>query len=129
MTRFVKGYINDAGTDIILLDDVVFKAGSTTHVDLEVKITPKPGTMAILMSRTSAALKGLCVAMCPIDPDYCGNVSGIVHNISNDTIVYKAGEAFCQFVILKTEVYEGTEQIEVKKQGFRNRGKFGSTGI
>ena len=125
--RFVKGYLNDAGTDIILLDDVTFKANDTTHVDLECKITPEPGTFAVLMSRTSAAIKGLCVAVCPIDADYCGNVSAIVHNISNNTIHYKAGEAFCQVVFLP--LAKPTIEPTIKKEGRRNRGKFGSTGI
>lgn len=35
--RFVKGYEDDAGADIILTEGVIFKAHSTTVVDLKVK--------------------------------------------------------------------------------------------
>ena len=82
--------------------------------------------MAILCSRSSAAAKGLIVAMCPIDPNYTGEVLAIVHNVSNSVIKYKQGEAFCQVVTIpfnKTDV-----NTVVKKEGKRSDGNLGSTG-
>ena len=90
--RFAKGYKDDAGCDIILDEDVTFMPMSTTVYNLNVSVTPKEGEMSFLCSRTSAAAKGLVVAMCPIDPNFNGNVTAIVHNISNSIIEYKKGE-------------------------------------
>ena len=122
--RFVKGYIDDAGVDIILDRDVTFMPMSTTTIDLNVNITPDISSAAFLCARTSAAQKGIQVAACPIDPFYTGNVSAIVTNISNDIITYKKGEAFCQYVQFEIIV---NDNVVTKKSGRRTDSKFGGT--
>lgn len=126
-SRFKKGYKDDAGTDVILNKDVTILPMSTMSIDLDVTITPKEGEMGVLCARTSSAAKGLCVAMCPIDANYSGNVTAIVHNVSNNILTYKKGEAFCQVVMLPINTLD--KNIEVKKEGKRSDGKLGSTGI
>lgn len=125
-SRFMKGYASDAGTDIILDEDVTFMPMSTSTIDLNVQITPKKGQMSFLCARTSAANKGLSVATCPIDPDYTGNVSAIVHNMSNDIITYKRGESFCQYVTC-TIITDNTSPC--KKSGERTTSKLGGTDV
>ena len=124
--RFVKGYAADAGADVILDEDVVIMPMSTVTINLNVNVTPEEGTMGFLCARTSAAAKGLCVAMCPIDANYTGNVTAIVHNVSNQILKYKKGEAFCQLLMVDIKDIE-TEKV--KKEGKRSDGKLGSTGI
>ena len=127
--RFSKGYKNDAGIDVILDRDVLFLPHSTTTIDLNINVTPDVGEMAVLCARTSAAVKGINVAMCPIDTHYSGNVSAIVHNISNEIITYGKGQSFCQVVTIKlSNKTNYSDKIVVKKQGNRTNGKFGSTG-
>ena len=129
LETMTKGYDADAGIDIILKDDVVILPLSTMKIDLGVKITPDEGTMSYLCARTSAANRGLIVAMCPIDPNYVGDVSAMVHNVSNDVLVFRKGESFCQVVtvpILKTKT---PHTVTVKKSGKRTDGKLGSTGL
>lgn len=125
--RFKKGYAADAGVDIILDDDVVVPPMTTIKVDLNVNITPPEGFMAVLCARTSAAVKGLCVAMCPIDANYRGNVTAIIHNVSNSILTYKKGEAFCQAVTIPIDCC--IPDVKIKKEGIRDCGKLGSTGI
>lgn len=98
--RLVKGYEDDAGTDIILTESVIFKAHSTTVFDLHVKANIHVRESGFLFARTSAAKKGLIVASCPIDPNYSGSVNVIVHNVSDEDVLYVAGEAFCQIVVV-----------------------------
>jgi dUTPase len=124
--RFKKGYEADAGVDVILDSDVIIMPMSTESINLNIKVTPEEGHMGILCARTSAAAKGLCVAMCPIDPNYTGQVTAIVHNVSNKIIRYSAGESFCQVVMMPID-YSIT--ADVKKKGKRSDGKLGSTGI
>lgn len=126
-TRFKKGYEADAGVDVILDKDIVILPMSTMSINLNITVTPKEGEMAVLCARTSAAARGICVAMCPIDANYTGNVTAIVHNVSNEIIVYKKGEAFCQVVGLP--ITQPIPNVEVKKPGRRTGGKLGSTGI
>jgi len=122
--RFVKGYLDDAGIDVILDRDIIFMPVSTTSFELNIQITPKEGEMALLCSRTSAASKGLVVAMCPIDPNFVGNCTAIVHNISNQIISYKKGESFCQYVMVKMIPQYG---VGIKKEGTRSTSKLGGT--
>lgn len=124
-SRLKKGYKEDAGVDVILNKDIVIMPMSTMSINLDIKITPQEGTMGVLCARTSAAAKGLCVAMCPIDPNYNGEVTAIVHNVSNNILIYKEGEAFCQVVMMPI-LY--SIDAEVKKSGKRSDGKLGSTG-
>lgn len=124
---FVKGYKEDAGIDVCLQEDVTFMPMSSQSFGLKINVTPKEGEMSILCSRTSAASKGLIVAMCPIDPNYTGEVVAIVHNVSNSIINYKKGEAFCQVVTIPFNE-QNINGVVIKKEGKRTDGKLGSTG-
>jgi 5'-deoxynucleotidase YfbR-like HD superfamily hydrolase len=128
MPKMMKGYKDDAGTDIILDEDVIFLPHSTTKIDLKVIVTPKKGEMALLCARTSAAAQGLNVAMCPIDANFNGTVTAIVHNISNNVIRYSKGSSFCQWVGIKLANIKVDYDVIVKKTGKRSSGKLGSTG-
>lgn len=123
--KFVKGYVDDAGVDIILQEDATFMPMSTVNYNLHIQYTPKEGQMAFLCARTSAAAKGLTVATCPIDPNYTGDVMAIVHNISNDIIEYKKGQAFCQLVVVDIETLK--DGIKIKKKGKRTTSNLGGT--
>lgn len=121
---FAKGYAADAGVDILIDKDVTFEPGTTTIVELPVKITPEEGQMAYLIERTSAAKKGLFVHSCPIDANYTGTVHAIVYNSSKFYMQYKAGEAFCQVVNVSINY---PKNIPCKKEGKRTDSCFGGT--
>lgn len=125
-SEYMKGYKDDAGMDIICKKKYTFLPMSTTTVDLEVKYVPKEGEMGLLCARTSAANKGLSVAMCPIDPGYTGNIFAIVHNVSNDIIEYDQGESFAQLIVVKFEQPDNLD-VTIKKQGKRTDSNFGGT--
>lgn len=123
--RFHKGYSNDAGIDITLNNDIVLKSKQFTVVDLDVVITPNVGQMAVIVPRSSAALKGLFIANAPIDAEYIGNAHAIVFNASDVDVKYNKGESFCQVLFL--DVSKPTVNYIVKKEGKRDYGNFGST--
>lgn len=119
-----KGYDADAGMDVILHKDVIFRPLETTIVELELQLDLPDYYMGMLIARTSAAKQGLAVAMCPIDPHYNGKVNAIVYNISQNTVQYKKGESFCQLVIVP---FITIDEVPHRKDGVRSDGKFGST--
>lgn len=119
-----KGYTADAGMDVILHKDVIFRPLETTIVELELQLDLPEYYMGMLIARTSAAKQGLVVAMCPIDPHYNGKVNAIVHNVSQNTVQYKKGESFCQLVIVS---FITIDEVPCRKNGIRSDGKFGST--
>lgn len=122
---FAKGYASDAGYDIILKDEVTIMPMSTQTLSLNVTVPVKDGEMGIICSRTSAANKGLIVALCPVDPNYTGQIMAIVHNISNEILTYREGESFCQLVMLP--VNDAKVDYDIKKIGKRSDGALGST--
>lgn len=124
ISYFTKGYAADAGVDILIDKDVMFEPGTTTIVELPVKITPEEGQMAYLIERTSAAKKGLFVHSCPIDANYTGVVHAIVYNSSKFYVQYKAGEAFCQVVNVSINY---PKNVPCKKEGKRTDSCFGGT--
>lgn len=125
--RLLSGYFDDAGMDVVLDKDVTLMPMHTTTINLNVKFTPKEGEMGFLCSRTSAANKGIVVAMCPIDPYYTGDVLAIVHNISNNIINYKKGESFCQIVCVPIKNYKEDIGAGIKKMGKRTTSNLGGT--
>lgn len=126
--KLSKGYEADAGCDVIIDRNAVFRPMCTQIFELNLQVNIPEGFMGMLVARTSAAIRGLNVAMCPIDPHYDGKVNAIVHNISHDTIVYKKGQSFCQLVIVPVTIMHGP-LIQVRKPGKRTDGKMGSTDL
>lgn len=124
--KLSKGYAEDAGCDVILQQNVIFRPMQTQVFELNLHVNIPEGFMGMLIARTSAAIKGVNVAMCPIDPNYDGKINAIVHNISQNTITYKKGESFCQLVIVPVVVLHGPV-IPIRKSGKRTNGKMGST--
>lgn len=120
-----KGYIEDAGVDILIDEAVTFEPLTTTIVPLNCKVIISEGYLGTLCARTSAAARGLCIAMCPIDPNYEGNLTAIVHNISNNRVTYKKGDSFCQIMVMPAVIIKN---VSVRKEGKRITGHLGSTG-
>lgn len=120
-----KGYLEDAGVDIFIDEDVTFEPLSTTIVPLNCKVIIPHDCLGTLCARTSAAAKGLNIAMCPIDPDYDGKLMAIVHNISNKQVKYSKGQSFCQVMVMKAVIIKG---VPVRHNGVRKDERLGSTG-
>lgn len=123
-SRFAKGYIRDAGVDILLDKDLVFEPFQITVVDLNVQLEVEAETLALIVPRSSAAKQGLFIATCPVDPDYNGNVHAIVFNASKNRVKYKQGESFCQYIMVPFVL----QRANCKKEGTRTTSKFGETG-
>lgn len=119
----VKGYKDDAGLDVVLSEDVTFLPRSTSVINLHIRHTPEPGTMSQVVSRTSAAIKGLYTSNSPIDAGYTGEIHAICHNASNDIIEYKTGESFCQIVSMPIIQHDA----ESKREGARGENALGSS--
>lgn len=127
---FKKGYLHDAGYDIICDKQYIFEPMKMTTYELNCCITPLPNTCAMLIARTSAAKQGLIVSMCPIDADYTGKLTAIVFNGSNKPIIYEAGQSFLQVIFLQlaTSTIEDWEVNIKNPNEKRNNHKIGSTG-
>lgn len=122
--RFTKGYIRDAGVDIILDKSIVFEPFQVTVVDLNVQLEVESENLALIVPRSSAAKQGLFIATCPVDPDYSGNVHAIVFNATKNRVKYAKGESFCQYIVVPFVM----QKANCRKEGTRTTSKFGETG-
>lgn len=116
----------DAGIDIPLRELCIINSGTTVVIDTGVTVEIPKGMFGMLISRSSAAKRGLITAMSPIDSGYTGSIHVIVTNTNtkgHDIIINK-GEAICQLVIMNCVLVElTTEEITDDRKG----GNFGST--
>lgn len=116
INRYVRGYKNDAGIDIILNDYLTIRPGLNV-VELPAKYTPGEGEVAFLVPRGSTAKKGVFPIMVAIDTDYTGIIHGFVVNISETTHVWKPGER--AFGIVNLKLGQDRAKFTVVKDGKR----------
>ena len=121
--HYEKGYLDDAGLDVMLDEPVTLKKG-TNIIELDLHYICNIDRMAYLVERTSAAIKGILVHQCPIDPNYCGKITAIVENLKDD-ITYNKGEAFCQLVVIPMLTDKNIALC--RKKGIRTTSKMGGT--
>lgn len=125
MTLLTKGYKDDIGVDIVFDYDITFAPFETKVIPTEISIPSISRRSVMMCARTSAAMRGIIVNQCPIDPNYTGCIHVIAHNCSGDTVTFKAGIAFAQLYAF--DVQELNLDIKIKCNGVRNNNNFGST--
>lgn len=116
----------DAGIDIPFSTEVILAPKETTVVNTMVRVAIPRGMLGMLISRSSAAKKGLIVAMSPIDSGYTGDIHVIVSNTSNNTYKFLPGEAIAQIVVMPCTLVELTAGSIDDDRG---NGAFGSTSL
>jgi dUTP pyrophosphatase len=131
-----KKHLSDAGIDLSLCPD------SPSQVSLwiypgEVKVlrtgiclnTPKYWWWQLSL-RSSIGKGGLCLphGVGIIDQEYIGEIKVPVVNATNDPLVIRYGERFCQIVPYKQEESVWMEEVSELFETARGTGGFGSTG-
>lgn len=125
MTQLCKGYKDDIGIDVCLDYDVRFEPFQTLVLDTGLQLPTNYRRSIMMCARTSAAMRGIIVSQCPIDPNYSGTAHIIAHNCSNEIVEFSRGEAFAQ--IYAFDIQEIPVDIKIKKPGIRENHGFGST--
>lgn len=125
MSKYVRGYKEDAGVDIVLDELLVIRPGFQ-RIELNTKYTPSDGEVAFLISRGSTANKGIFPIMVAIDTGYEGNLTAWVCNMSDQTHVFDKGDRV--FGVINLKLGEDRVNFEVSKEGKRGTNKLASTG-
>ena len=127
-----RGRPTDAGFDIYLPEDVVFKPGKTTIVNTGVCIQLPHGYMGSVYIRSGIASRlgqKLVLQNPPIDEGYTGEIHLIFLNTSLfKSYKFKKGDRVCQLVIVP---YVPCTLVPAESLSETERGRdgFGSTGI
>ena len=117
----------DAGWDIYLPYDVLFKKGEVTTINLGFGVKLPDGYAGLFAMRSSVCREGLIMQMPLIDSNYIGELHAVIYNPTNQDILYYQGERVCSLFIFP--VFNESLEI-VEDLGTTNRGenRFGSSG-
>ncbi len=119
-----RKHVSDTGADVFMIEGDVIYPGQTRVIPLGFGIEVPNGHSARLQVRTSVAKHGVMIQGCAIDAGYVGEISMILHNISNVIFEWKAGDRLGYIEVYPTQYPQFVEQ-EYKARG---DGAFGSTG-
>lgn len=122
--RLYRAHYSDTGADIRMNTDGYILPLETKVIKLGFGIEIPNGYTGRMQVRTSIARKGIMIQGCAIDAGFTGELSMILHNISNEVFVWNEGDRLGYI-----EVYPVVYPDFVESLG-RERGNraFGSTG-
>ncbi len=122
---------NDAGLDLISIDELELPAGESKLIHTGISIELPPGTEAQIRPRSGLALKHqITVLNTPgtIDEGYRGEIGVILINHGKEPFKISKGMKIAQMVIapvIRVEI----EEVDSLSDTSRGIGGFGSTGI
>lgn len=119
-----RKHYSDTGADIAMMEDGIIYPHTTVVIPLGFGVEIPNGHSARLQVRTSVAKRGLFIQGCAIDAGYVGEIAMILHNISDTTITWKAGDRLGYIEVYPTQYPEFVEEFT----NTRGTGAFGSTG-
>ena len=120
----VRVHYSDTGADIKMMEGGHIMPFETIVIPLGFGIVVPNGHSARLQVRTSIAKRGLFIQGCAIDAGYCGEISMILHNISDKEFTWEKGDRLGYIEVYPTQYPEFVENLMPS----RYDGSFGSTG-
>lgn len=118
----------DAGADLSVVTDAIVQPGGTVRVPLGICIELSLGYMAFVLPRSGLLLGGLTVLSPPIDADYRGEISAIVHNTCLFKRSLTVGMRIAQLVVLRVPTVKFCEASVLSETSRGDKG-FGSSGL
>jgi len=122
-----KAHIEDAGFDLCCSRRLELKPFEIVKAETGVKFSIPKGNVGFVLPRSSISLKGVLVHTGVIDCGYTGEISVVLQNLTNQTVVFKKYNRIAQLVVTPitglTPV-KGTLSMDTD----RGEGGFGSSG-
>jgi dUTP pyrophosphatase len=120
------GTPGSAGYDLTPCENGIIKPGERKMINTGVHLAIPRNHVGIIQMRGSTAKLGLIAGGGIIDCDYTGPIQMIIHNLSKDTLKYKAhGNPIAQLIIMPyfTDTLHKVDKLEETSR----KGGFGST--
>jgi dUTP pyrophosphatase len=115
-----------AGFDLCVLVDTLIRPGAIVRAQTGLAVAIPYMYVGFIKPRSSAFFRGLDLDG-TIDSDYRGEVLLQIRNVTDETIVLKAGERVAQMVLCYICSMDSEEVVNLEETG-RGEGGFGSTG-
>ncbi|OUW61028.1 MAG: hypothetical protein CBD58_03680 [bacterium TMED198] len=119
----------DAGLDLYILEDVIFKPGDTKLIKLGISCESNDGTAYYLLPRSSISKTALRMSnsIGLIDGGYRGEIMASCDNIKNYTYKVEKGQRLFQIVSFDLAPISYI-LVDTLTETTRGKGGFGSTG-
>lgn len=128
-------YDTDAGLDLFYCPDgagdIIIGPGARGVFQTGIAIAVDPGYVGLIWDKSGIAVKnGLKVMAGVIDSGYRGEVSVVLHNLSQEEVVIKKGQKVAQLLLQPVE-RATLHHVDVLPEPLDERGidGFGSTGL
>lgn len=122
-----RAHHNDAGIDLYACGEHLVIPGATVMIPIGVAFEIQEGCVGLIWDKSSIGSKNLKTLGGVIDAGYRGEVSVMVHNLSEVPYTFLHGHKVAQLLIQKVEFPEIVEVGELS-DSLRGQGGFGSTG-
>lgn len=120
--------VGDVGYDLVVDRRVVVPPRSFRNVPHEAAVQLPDGYWGLLLARSSVNIGGRLVVLPGlIDTGYRGQLFGLVHNMTDESIVLQEGSRVCQLVLVPAMVIPLVAVRRLAPSERSARG-FGSTG-
>lgn len=120
----VRKHFSDTGADIFMPCGGTIKGHETKVIPLGFGIDIPNGYSMRIQVRTSLAKEGIMVQGCAIDAGYTGEISMILHNLSDTPFTWREGDRLAYLEMYQI-IYPQFTDVDCRKRG---DGAFGSTG-
>lgn len=121
-----KTYESDAGADLSCLEDFWLFPGETKLIKTGISLSVPNHCYAQLATRSSTALKSVCVTGGVIDYGYAGEVGVVLNNLGNKRVDFTKGDRIAQVIFLP--IVEVTfKRVNELKSSPRGKKGFGSS--
>lgn len=121
----VRKHYSDTGADIKMAIAGGIAPGQTMVIPLGFGVEIPNGHTARLQVRTSVAREGIMIQGCAIDAGYTGELSMILHNVSDKFFLWSRGDRLGYIEVYPVQYPEFVEDLGKE----RGNDAFGSTGI
>lgn len=130
----MRGYLDDAGLDLYVLEDTTIEANSHTRVPLDAWFEFPPGFWGLLLGRSSTHTKlGLITNPGVIDGGFRGRMDANVTNPNTWDVEVHRGDRLAQLIPFVNQapglVVRRVERLEDLGDSDRGARGYGSTGL
>lgn len=122
-----RAHHDDAGIDLYACGEHVVTPGATAMIPIGVAFEIQEGCVGLIWDKSSIGSKSLKTLGGVIDAGYRGEVSVLIHNLSDTSYTFGHGHKLAQLLIQKVEFPKMVEVDELS-ESLRGDGGFGSTG-
>jgi dUTP pyrophosphatase len=122
-----RAHKEDAGIDLYACGGHVVEPHTTTVIPIGVAFEIEEGYVGLIWDKSSIGSKSMKTLGGVIDAGYRGEISIMVHNLSDTPYHFEHGHKVAQMLIQKIELCE-VEEVDNLSETVRGAGGFGSTG-